>query len=169
MSLHGGYYDFVDCTFEKWTLDYKGSNLGKNSRFAVKNRFYWCWISLLPSLNGLLSLIIIITAATTTTTKARNFGLVRSLTDYYNSLFLKFMLSVTAEAFYWIWYIYPVVFVSQWNVVFISLFILYSVLCYDMLCTNWISFSLLLLIFFITQIFIYFIRNWNHVTDWNLM
>ncbi|XP_030943257.1 beta carbonic anhydrase 5, chloroplastic isoform X2 [Quercus lobata] len=42
LSLHGGYYDFVDCTFEKWTLDYKGSNLGKNSRLPVKNRFYWC-------------------------------------------------------------------------------------------------------------------------------
>ncbi|XP_050260193.1 beta carbonic anhydrase 5, chloroplastic isoform X1 [Quercus robur] len=42
LSVHGGYYDFVDCTFEKWTLDYKGSNLGKNSRLPVKNRFYWC-------------------------------------------------------------------------------------------------------------------------------
>ncbi|KAF3975171.1 hypothetical protein CMV_001557 [Castanea mollissima] len=42
LSVHGGYYDFVDCTFEKWTLDYKGSNFGKNSRLPVKNRFYWC-------------------------------------------------------------------------------------------------------------------------------
>ncbi|KAG2704991.1 hypothetical protein I3760_05G031500 [Carya illinoinensis] len=42
LSVHGGYYDFVDCTFEKWTLDYKESNWEKNSRFAVKNQFYWC-------------------------------------------------------------------------------------------------------------------------------
>ncbi|KAF5444215.1 hypothetical protein F2P56_036705 [Juglans regia] len=42
LSLHGGYYDFIDCTFEKWTLDYKASNREKNSRFAVKNQFYWC-------------------------------------------------------------------------------------------------------------------------------
>lgn len=42
LFVHGGYYDFVDCTFEKWTLDYEGGNLEKNSRFAVKNQFYWC-------------------------------------------------------------------------------------------------------------------------------
>ncbi|KAI3445782.1 hypothetical protein Pfo_002447 [Paulownia fortunei] len=27
LSIHGGYYDFIDCTFEKWTLDYRGSSL----------------------------------------------------------------------------------------------------------------------------------------------
>ncbi|KAE8009254.1 hypothetical protein FH972_005703 [Carpinus fangiana] len=42
LFVHGGYYDFIDCTFEKWTLDYEGGNLEKNSRFAVKNQFYWC-------------------------------------------------------------------------------------------------------------------------------
>ncbi|KAG2703894.1 hypothetical protein I3760_06G158800 [Carya illinoinensis] len=42
LSVHGGYYDFIDCTFEKWTLDYKASNREKHSRFAVKNQFYWC-------------------------------------------------------------------------------------------------------------------------------
>ncbi|KAL5992664.1 hypothetical protein ACLOJK_013583 [Asimina triloba] len=26
LSLHGGYYDFVNCSFEKWTLDYRGRN-----------------------------------------------------------------------------------------------------------------------------------------------
>ncbi|KAB1217542.1 Carbonic anhydrase, chloroplastic [Morella rubra] len=42
LSVHGGYYDFVDCTFEKWTLDFEGSNCEKSSRLAVKNRLYWC-------------------------------------------------------------------------------------------------------------------------------
>jgi hypothetical protein len=42
LLVHGGYYDFVDCTFEKWTLDYEGGNLEENSRFVVKNQFYWC-------------------------------------------------------------------------------------------------------------------------------
>ncbi|KAJ0262840.1 Beta carbonic anhydrase 5 [Hirschfeldia incana] len=42
LSLHGGYYDFVNCTFEKWTVDYEGSR-GKNegSGIAVKNRSVW--------------------------------------------------------------------------------------------------------------------------------
>ncbi|KAG2243073.1 hypothetical protein Bca52824_095085 [Brassica carinata] len=42
LSLHGGYYDFVNCTFEKWTVDYGGSR-GKNegSGIAVKNRSVW--------------------------------------------------------------------------------------------------------------------------------
>ncbi|CAH8329544.1 unnamed protein product [Eruca vesicaria subsp. sativa] len=39
LSLHGGYYDFVNCTFEKWTLDYEGSR-GKNG-IAVKNQSVW--------------------------------------------------------------------------------------------------------------------------------
>lgn len=60
LSVHGGYYDFVDCTFEKWTLDYKGSNLGKNSRLPVKNRFYWCWTLLLVSLYDVLLLFLLI-------------------------------------------------------------------------------------------------------------
>ncbi|KAL6545813.1 hypothetical protein OROGR_009687 [Orobanche gracilis] len=37
LLIHGGYYDFVDCTFEKWTLDYKGSGGGS----SVKNREFW--------------------------------------------------------------------------------------------------------------------------------
>ncbi|WZZ09547.1 hypothetical protein YC2023_095468 [Brassica napus] len=39
LSLHGGYYDFVNCTFEKWTVDY-GESRGKKegSGIAVKNR-----------------------------------------------------------------------------------------------------------------------------------
>ncbi|KAL1215847.1 Beta carbonic anhydrase 5 [Cardamine amara subsp. amara] len=43
LSLHGGYYNFVDCTFEKWTLDY-GASRGKKegSGIAVKDRSVWC-------------------------------------------------------------------------------------------------------------------------------
>ncbi|XP_039038005.1 beta carbonic anhydrase 5, chloroplastic-like isoform X2 [Hibiscus syriacus] len=42
LSLHGGYYDFVDCTFEKWTLDYKGSITDGKNRAVVKDRSFWC-------------------------------------------------------------------------------------------------------------------------------
>lgn len=42
LSVHGGYYDFIDCTFEKWTLDYKGSKSDRSGRHAVKNQLYWC-------------------------------------------------------------------------------------------------------------------------------
>lgn len=43
LSVHGGYYDFVDCTFEKWTLDYKGNNsMEKSSGYSIKNRDFWC-------------------------------------------------------------------------------------------------------------------------------
>ncbi|KAL3567619.1 hypothetical protein D5086_030270 [Populus alba] len=42
LAIHGGYYDFVDCAFEKWTLDYKESNLkDKGGRVAVKDRAFW--------------------------------------------------------------------------------------------------------------------------------
>ncbi|KAJ4914205.1 hypothetical protein Rs2_08826 [Raphanus sativus] len=42
LSLHGGYYDFVNCTFEKWTVDYGGSRGKKESTgIAVKNRSVW--------------------------------------------------------------------------------------------------------------------------------
>ncbi|GMH17904.1 hypothetical protein Nepgr_019745 [Nepenthes gracilis] len=42
LSLHGGYYDFADCTFEKWTLDYKGSSVKDvGDRLSIKNREYW--------------------------------------------------------------------------------------------------------------------------------
>ncbi|KAF2581002.1 hypothetical protein F2Q68_00006522 [Brassica cretica] len=42
LSLHGGYYDFINCTFEKWTVDY-GESRGKKegSGIAVKNRSVW--------------------------------------------------------------------------------------------------------------------------------
>ncbi|KAK9677421.1 hypothetical protein RND81_11G142200 [Saponaria officinalis] len=43
LSLHGGYYDFVDCTFEKWTLDYTGDDLKvpADGKYSVKNREFW--------------------------------------------------------------------------------------------------------------------------------
>ncbi|KAF7843013.1 beta carbonic anhydrase 5, chloroplastic [Senna tora] len=27
LLIHGGYYDFIDCTFEKWTLDYRATKM----------------------------------------------------------------------------------------------------------------------------------------------
>ncbi|KAJ4716796.1 Carbonic anhydrase [Melia azedarach] len=42
LSLHGGYYDFVDCTFEKWTLDYNISNSKESDKISFKNRSFWC-------------------------------------------------------------------------------------------------------------------------------
>ncbi|KAJ0252017.1 Beta carbonic anhydrase 5 [Hirschfeldia incana] len=42
LSLHGGYYDFVNCTFEKWTVDYGASRGRKEgSGIAIKNRSVW--------------------------------------------------------------------------------------------------------------------------------
>ncbi|XP_047938055.1 beta carbonic anhydrase 5, chloroplastic-like isoform X2 [Salvia hispanica] len=41
LSIHGGYYDFTDCTFEKWTLDYKGSTMQSESSCSIKNREFW--------------------------------------------------------------------------------------------------------------------------------
>nr|TKR98952.1 hypothetical protein D5086_0000198190 [Populus alba] len=40
LAIHGGYYDFVDCAFEKWTLDYKESNL-KDKEMLPNPRFCW--------------------------------------------------------------------------------------------------------------------------------
>ncbi|CAF2132838.1 unnamed protein product [Brassica rapa] len=39
LSLHGGYYDFVNCTFEKWTVDCGSKK--EVSGIAVKNRSIW--------------------------------------------------------------------------------------------------------------------------------
>ncbi|KAL9174471.1 hypothetical protein ABFS82_02G054900 [Erythranthe guttata] len=41
LSIHGGYYDFIDCTFEKWTLDYKGTTMHGDSECSIKNREFW--------------------------------------------------------------------------------------------------------------------------------
>ncbi|RLM86616.1 beta carbonic anhydrase 5, chloroplastic-like isoform X2 [Panicum miliaceum] len=40
LNLHGGYYNFVDCTFEKWTLVYR-KGLEGGSKYAIKNRSSW--------------------------------------------------------------------------------------------------------------------------------
>ncbi|CAK7347249.1 unnamed protein product [Dovyalis caffra] len=42
LSLHGGYYDFLDCTFEIWTLDFKESEVRCGSNFSVKDKALWC-------------------------------------------------------------------------------------------------------------------------------
>ncbi|CAK9178149.1 unnamed protein product [Ilex paraguariensis] len=43
LSIHGGYYDFIDCTFEKWTLNYHGSSSKEeNGRYPIINREFWC-------------------------------------------------------------------------------------------------------------------------------
>ncbi|KAH1218217.1 Beta carbonic anhydrase 5, chloroplastic [Glycine max] len=42
LSIHGGYYDFTDCSFEKWTLDYRGTKLEENGKIAAKNKIFWC-------------------------------------------------------------------------------------------------------------------------------
>lgn len=41
LAIHGGYYDFIDCSFEKWTLDYRGTKLEENGRIAAKNKIFW--------------------------------------------------------------------------------------------------------------------------------
>lgn len=43
LSVHGGYYDFLNCEFDKWTLDVNGSDsaLG-NKYYLVKDRELWC-------------------------------------------------------------------------------------------------------------------------------
>ncbi|KAL3584321.1 hypothetical protein D5086_015382 [Populus alba] len=41
LNIHGGYYDFVDCSFEKWTL-YKENNVkDRSGKVAVKDRAFW--------------------------------------------------------------------------------------------------------------------------------
>ncbi|XP_041021729.1 beta carbonic anhydrase 5, chloroplastic-like isoform X1 [Juglans microcarpa x Juglans regia] len=42
LSIHGGYYDFLNCTFEKWTLDLKGSSIEEGGTFSVKDQAFWC-------------------------------------------------------------------------------------------------------------------------------
>ncbi|KAK7412165.1 hypothetical protein VNO78_03614 [Psophocarpus tetragonolobus] len=41
LSIHGGYYDFTNCSFEKWTLDYRGTKMEENDRITAKNRIFW--------------------------------------------------------------------------------------------------------------------------------
>uniref|UniRef100_A0A0D6R581 Carbonic anhydrase n=1 Tax=Araucaria cunninghamii TaxID=56994 RepID=A0A0D6R581_ARACU len=41
LFLHGGYYNFVDCSFEQWTLSYKEGET-ENVNQAITNRSVWC-------------------------------------------------------------------------------------------------------------------------------
>lgn len=40
LNLHGGYYNFVDCSFEYWTLDYR-QELEGGSKYGFKNHAVW--------------------------------------------------------------------------------------------------------------------------------
>ncbi|XP_044475305.1 beta carbonic anhydrase 6, mitochondrial-like isoform X7 [Mangifera indica] len=43
LSLHGGYYDLFNCTFEKWTLDYRESSIDEEGgKYTIKDRSFWC-------------------------------------------------------------------------------------------------------------------------------
>ncbi|KAF3339420.1 beta carbonic anhydrase 5 [Carex littledalei] len=40
LNLHGGYYNFIDCSFEYWTLDYR-QELEGGSKYGFKNHSVW--------------------------------------------------------------------------------------------------------------------------------
>ncbi|CAN0877248.1 Beta carbonic anhydrase 5, chloroplastic [Linum grandiflorum] len=40
LNIHGGYYDFHKCTFEKWSLDFKESSVSQG-RLGVKDADFW--------------------------------------------------------------------------------------------------------------------------------
>ncbi|MED6106563.1 Beta carbonic anhydrase 5, chloroplastic [Stylosanthes scabra] len=42
LNVHGGYYDFIDCSFEKWTMSYRETKMAKNSRIVAVNKMFWC-------------------------------------------------------------------------------------------------------------------------------
>ncbi|XP_045828208.1 beta carbonic anhydrase 5, chloroplastic-like isoform X1 [Trifolium pratense] len=42
LCIHGGYYNFSNCSFEKWTLDFKGCNVNEErSSYVVKEKEFW--------------------------------------------------------------------------------------------------------------------------------
>ncbi|XP_048437403.1 uncharacterized protein LOC103964958 isoform X4 [Pyrus x bretschneideri] len=41
ICLHGGYYDFSSCTFEKWSLDINGSSSFVGGRYLIKDEALW--------------------------------------------------------------------------------------------------------------------------------
>ncbi|XP_050377038.1 beta carbonic anhydrase 5, chloroplastic-like isoform X2 [Argentina anserina] len=42
LSIHGGYYDFLNCAFDKWTLDVNDSNSSLGEKhYSVKDRELW--------------------------------------------------------------------------------------------------------------------------------
>ncbi|XP_028771676.1 beta carbonic anhydrase 5, chloroplastic-like [Neltuma alba] len=42
LLIHGGYYDFVECSFEKWTVDYMKMKTEGTDVLVVKDRVVWC-------------------------------------------------------------------------------------------------------------------------------
>lgn len=38
LLIHGGYYDFIDCSFEKWTLE---NNSRVDDQVSIRNREFW--------------------------------------------------------------------------------------------------------------------------------
>ncbi|KAF9679039.1 hypothetical protein SADUNF_Sadunf07G0098600 [Salix dunnii] len=40
LNIHGGYYDFVDCSFEKWTLYKENNSKDESGKVAVKDRAF---------------------------------------------------------------------------------------------------------------------------------
>lgn len=42
LSIHGGYYNFSNCSFEKWTLDFKDCNVKEERSYVVKEKELWC-------------------------------------------------------------------------------------------------------------------------------
>ncbi|GAA0158112.1 dehydratase [Lithospermum erythrorhizon] len=41
LAIHGGYYDFTNCTFEKWTLEYDSSSSAVDGGYCLRNREFW--------------------------------------------------------------------------------------------------------------------------------
>lgn len=41
LSIHGGYYDFVECSFEKWTLDPERSRSKSDGGYPIKDCEFW--------------------------------------------------------------------------------------------------------------------------------
>ncbi|CAH9081946.1 unnamed protein product [Cuscuta europaea] len=41
LLVHGGYYDFVNCTFETWTLERKKNSSSLDNHYCVQNREFW--------------------------------------------------------------------------------------------------------------------------------
>ncbi|XP_019173219.1 PREDICTED: beta carbonic anhydrase 5, chloroplastic-like isoform X1 [Ipomoea nil] len=42
LVIHGGYYDFTNCTFEKWSLDHgEDDNSSVDNQYSTKNHEFW--------------------------------------------------------------------------------------------------------------------------------
>lgn len=47
LVIHGGYYDFTNCTFEKWSLDHEedDNNSSVDNQYPTKNHELWSWLA----------------------------------------------------------------------------------------------------------------------------